>query len=129
MNHSEKQLKDFAITLSWAFPLFFSLIIPWLFGFEWQMWPLGISITLLSLYVVNYKLLIYPYNAWMKVAGVIGWINTRIILGLCFYALIMPIGFIMRTLNKLDYKVRSRAKNSNYVKVEKKEHNNLENPF
>ncbi len=36
----------------------------------------------------------------MALGHVMGWINTRIILGLCFYLIVTPIGFIRRALGK-----------------------------
>lgn len=35
-------------------------------------------------------------NLWMKFGGVLGWINTRIILTIVFYLVLTPIGLIMR---------------------------------
>jgi saxitoxin biosynthesis operon SxtJ-like protein len=40
------------------------------------------------------------YRAWMWVGHVLGWINTRILLGIIFYGLITPIGIIFRLLGK-----------------------------
>lgn len=39
-----------------------------------------------------------PYEYWMIVGDKLGWFNTRLILGIIFYGLITPLGFIMRTL-------------------------------
>jgi Saxitoxin biosynthesis operon protein SxtJ len=38
------------------------------------------------------------YRAWMWLADVLGWINTRVILGVVFYAVFTPVGFVMRLL-------------------------------
>jgi hypothetical protein len=37
---------------------------------------------------------------WMKIGHVLGYINTRILLGVIFYGLITPMGMIMRVLGK-----------------------------
>ncbi len=50
--------------------------------------------------------LVYPkglaplYRAWMAFGHVLGWINTRVILGLVFFVVVTPIGLIMRLLGK-----------------------------
>jgi len=139
MQHKSKpavpELKEFALTISWAFPLFFSVILPWLFNYAWQVWPLVISLVLMSLYLLKPAWLWLPHRIWMTIAGAIGWFNTRIILGLCFYLLIAPIGFILRILGKLQYQNSISQKSSqntpsNYVKVEaKSDKKNLEYPF
>ena len=36
------------------------------------------------------------FKVWMKVGHVMGWINTRIILGILYFGLITPMGVIMR---------------------------------
>jgi hypothetical protein len=38
------------------------------------------------------------YRAWMWLADVLGWINTRVILGVVFYAVFTPVGLVMRFL-------------------------------
>lgn len=47
------------------------------------------------------------YIGWMKFAFVLGWINTRILLGLFFYVVVTPIGVAMRLFGKdlLDQKI------------------------
>jgi hypothetical protein len=40
------------------------------------------------------------YNNWMKVAQVLAWINTRIILGLIFFFVVTPMAFVMRLFNR-----------------------------
>lgn len=60
------------------------------------------------------------YLAWMKFAFVLGWINTRLLLGLFFYLILTPIGLMMRLFGKdfLDEKIeRDRA--SYWTKREK----------
>ncbi len=124
-------LRSFALMMSWAFPLFFSLIIPWLFNAKWQWWPLVVSAVFLSLYAIFPKG-IYPlYRAWMFVGGILGWINTRIILGFTFFILLTPIGFFMRLRRKLQYKNYLDKKSSSYFIKREDDMNKekLENPF
>ena len=40
------------------------------------------------------------YRVWMAIGYVLGWINTRIILGVVFFLLFTPMGLIMRLLGK-----------------------------
>ena len=126
-----RQLKQFAIMMSWAFPAVFSLLLPWLFNYGWQYWPLVISVCFLFLWLVKAPWIYFPYKMWMSIAGVIGWVNTRVILAICFYLLIAPIGILMKFLGKLDYQDKTPSnKTTNYqlnpTKANKKD---LENPF
>ena len=40
------------------------------------------------------------YRGWMAVGLVLGWINTRIILGLVYFGLFTPFGLLMRARGK-----------------------------
>ena len=51
------------------------------------------------------------YIGWMKFAFVLGWINTRILLGLFYYGVVTPIGVLLRLFGKdlLDQKIDRSA--------------------
>ena len=38
----------------------------------------------------------YVHRVWMMLGNILGWINTRIILGLIYYVIITPIRFAMK---------------------------------
>lgn len=38
------------------------------------------------------------YQVWMRIGHALGWINTRIILGVIFYGLLTPMGVVRRVL-------------------------------
>jgi len=40
------------------------------------------------------------YRVWMAIGQILGWINTRLILGVVFYGLFTPMGLVMRLLGK-----------------------------
>ena len=130
-----RALKEFARTMIWAFPVIFMGILPWLFEQPIHWWPGVISAVLTLLYFGYPAGLYYPYRLWMAIASVLGWINTRLILGIAFFLLIMPIGLWMRFLGKLQYKTKisnsaGDDNNSYWIKrTDKLDKNNLENPF
>ena len=61
------------------------------------------------------------YVGWMKFAFVLGWVNTRILLGLFFYLILTPIGLVLRLTGKdlLGLKIDRNA-TSYWVKRERK---------
>jgi len=126
-----KALKDFAVTMSWAFPLVFSALLPWLFSYSIHYWPFAISAILMTLYFVAPSAIYYPFRVWAVIGGVLGWINTRIILGLSFYILIAPIGILLRFIGKLQYRRKMPTNSSsNYRAPEaKSKKQSLEFPF
>jgi Saxitoxin biosynthesis operon protein SxtJ len=38
----------------------------------------------------------HVYRGWMWVGHVMGWVNTRIILGVLFYGVVTPMGLVMK---------------------------------
>lgn len=52
--------------------------------------------TLIVLGVVLPKALVYPNKAWMKLASVLGFVVTHIILAIVFFLIVTPIGVIKR---------------------------------
>jgi hypothetical protein len=63
-------------------------------------WSVILGTCLVVSGIVLPSILLWPYKGWMKLGHVLGWINTRIILGLVFYAVVTPIGVIRRWLGK-----------------------------
>ncbi|WP_333607712.1 SxtJ family membrane protein [Arsukibacterium sp.] len=96
-------LRTFGWQMAIAWPLLFSLLLPWLFGWAPPLWPLWLSAVFVLL-AVGYPFgLYYPYRLWMAFASVMAWINTRLLLGLVFYLMILPLGLVLRLFGKLQY--------------------------
>ncbi len=74
--------------------------------------------------------LVYFYNPWMKMADVLGFINTRIILSIVFFLLFLPAGLIMRILGKdpMERKIES-ALGSYRTTRENPTKDHMENPY
>lgn len=63
-------------------------------------WPLGTALFFLVTGFFVQPLLRPLYVGWMKFAFVLGWINTRLILGVFFYLLLTPLGIVMRLFGR-----------------------------
>lgn len=61
-------------------------------------WALGLGGVLMALGGVLPKSLARPYQGWMYIGHVLGWINTRIILGVVFYGVLTPLGVLRRAV-------------------------------
>jgi hypothetical protein len=64
------------------------------------MWFTAGSIFFLVTGLVGYPVLRPVYIGWMKFAFVLGWMNTRLLLGLFFYLILTPVGLVMRAFGK-----------------------------
>ena len=70
----------------------------------------GLAIILTGLAVVAPSLLGPVHRVWMQVAHALGWFNTRVLLGLVYFAVMTPTGVVMRLVGKdpLDRRLRDR---------------------
>ena len=100
-----KSLKQFGITMAIAF-LIITLII--FIRHKYSVIPASvISVTFLILAFTLPALLKPIYILWMRLAFVLGWINTRLILFIIFYLVFTPTGIVMKLfgVDLLDKKI------------------------
>ncbi|EHR41165.1 SxtJ family membrane protein [Alishewanella jeotgali] len=124
-----KGLRQFGLQMALVIPMLFGLLLPWLFGWFWSLWPWMVATGFLLLALVYAPGLYYPYRVWMAFAAVMGWLNTRLLLGVVFYLLIMPLGLLLRLCGKLQY--QAHPKGDSFWRQPDKEPTakDLEDPF
>ena len=94
-----KELRNFGLIVGGVF----GVIGLWpmvLRGEPLRLWALIVGGLLLLLGTVVPAWLAPIHRGWMWIGHILGWINTRIILGVIFYGLITPIGIVFRMLGK-----------------------------
>ena len=96
---TRKQLRSFGFTVGGIFALIglWPLVIR---AEDPRWWAMVVAGCLLVPAVVFPKSLTWVYKGWMALGHVLGWINTRIILGFIFYVIVTPIGIVRRWLGK-----------------------------
>jgi len=90
-----KQLRSFGLIVGGIFALIGVWPAVWR-GQPLRLWSLILGGMLLVLALAWPRSLTQVYRLWMTVGEVLGWINTRIILGVIFYLLFTPLGLLMR---------------------------------
>jgi hypothetical protein len=63
-------------------------------------WALAFGALFAAVAVFCPRLLRRPYAGWMALGKALGWVNTRVLLGLIFWLLFTPFGFILRLMRK-----------------------------
>ena len=94
---SNKILREFGIFVGIVFPVLVGMIIPLFGGHTFRYWTLWIGLPLLFVAILKPSLLFYPYKFWMKLGHVLGWVNSKVILGLVFLFILQPIALIMKS--------------------------------
>ena len=109
INSSEKDLRSFGRTLG----IFFGILA---LVFLWHHprrtpWCAGLAAFFLLFGFLYPKALKPVQKVWMTMALLMGWVMTRLLLGILFYGVITPIGLILRMSGK-DFMSRKWSKDA-----------------
>ena len=96
VSFAKKQLREFGFLIGFGFPILLGWIIPAFGGHAFRGWTLWIAILFLITGILKPSLLFYPLKGWMALGLALGWINSRLILGLVFLLVLQPIALIMK---------------------------------
>lgn len=130
--NERKELRDFGLIMAAGLIGLFGLLFPW-WGersIQFLSWPWLAGAAFALVAFIAPQLLAPLHKIWMKIGHILGWINSRIILGLVFFALFLPVSLFFKLAGKdpmarkLDKSVKSYRVNSKQPKPE-----NLEKPF
>lgn len=124
-----KDLRNFGLIVGGIFGVI--ALWPMVFrGEDVRMWAIAASVALLIPAVVAPSILEPVHVVWMKVGHVLGWINTRILLGIVFYAIVTPLGLLSRMLGKDHMNLRLKEPVDTYRRIkEPRPATHMKNPF
>ena len=103
-------------------------LYPLTYGGEVRIWSLIISIIFLILGLLNSKILAPLNKIWFKFGILLGRIVSPLIMGIIFFLVVTPIGFIMRLLGK-DLLNLKYNKNKSYWIEKKDPKSKMKNQF
>jgi hypothetical protein len=110
--YTRPQLRSFGLLVGGIFGLIGLWPVVWRQQGPHQ-WAVALAVLLIGPALVAPGILGPAYRLWMKLAEVLAWINTRILLGVVFYLVVTPIGLVMRLL-KHDPLRRALGPNQEY---------------
>jgi len=130
---TKSDLRKFGIIMGGMFALIFGLIFPWITdktSATWPIWPFIVLAIFWVIAIVAPQILRPVNDIWIKIGNVLGFINTRIILGVMFFLMIFPIGMLLRLFGKDSMDRKLDDKTNTYRKITKKRNKeHLEKPF
>ncbi|RUM94042.1 MAG: sxtJ [Thiothrix sp.] len=129
-NVTKKELREFGLITSAILVVLFGLLLPWLFEHALPLWP-WIVAAVLALWALIAPATLKPvYRGWMAIGAVLGWINTRIILGIMFFLIFLPVGLILKLFGK-DLMARKLDKALKTYRIENipSENKHVERPY
>lgn len=96
---THKELRQFGLLVGGIFTIIG--LWPLVFRDEpMRLWAIGLGGLLTALGAILPQVLAPIHKGWMKIGHILGWINTRILLGIVFYGLVTPIGMVFRLMGK-----------------------------
>ena len=101
MEHAatRKELRQFGLLVG----AIFTVIGLWPLVFRGEplrLWAVGVGGLLIACGGAVPSVLAPIHTGWMWVGHILGWINTRILLSIVFYALLTPMGLVFRLMGK-----------------------------
>ena len=96
----KKGLREFGLLTAGIIALLFGLLLPLLWGHNLPLIPSIIAGTLAILSLFIPQSLRPIYQGWMRVAQVLAWVNSRLILGLIFFIIVTPMAIIMKIIKR-----------------------------
>ena len=125
----KKGLREFGLIMGGMFAGLFGLFFPWLFDLAFPRWPWIIAGVLWGLALLIPKSLTWIYHGWMFIALILGWLNTRLLLGIMFYFVFTPMGLIMRLFGNNPVKNKPSEADSYRHLTSPRSPQHMERPF
>ena len=99
---TRSELRNFGFVFASGILLLFGLFFPWLQEKQIQFthWPWGITFVLVVISVCIPVVLKPVQKIWLLIGGILGFINSRIILGVIFLMIFTPTAIVLRILRK-----------------------------
>ena len=127
---SKKELRQFGLIFGGMAAGVFGLLLPFIFGHSFPLWPWIVAGISWLWALILPATLLYPFKGWMKIADALGWFNTRLILGLAFYVVVLPTALILRLFRKDPMNRELKSSSTTYrIKRNKSSKEHFERPF
>jgi hypothetical protein len=125
--NSAKELRQFALIMTIMILLLFAFFFPWLYELSFSYYPYFIAAIFLVVGLVSPKLLNPIHYLWIKLSSFLGFINSKLILFIIYYFMIVPMGLVAKLFG-FD-PMKKKCQTDTYYIQRKNTISNMENPF
>ena len=123
------ELRQFGLIFAGIISVLFGLILPFLFGFQYPLWPWIVAAVFTTIALIFPKGLNPFYQIWMRFGVIMNIIMTRVILGTVFFLTIVPAGMIFKLRRKDILNRKTDSKLASYRTILESQTNNLKKPY
>ena len=125
-----RALREFGLGLGLLLVLVFWLLLPWLGERPRPVWPLVAGGLVAALALAWPPAVLPVYRALRPIAKVVGIVNTWVLLGAVFFGILLPLGWVLRSLGRLQYRTGFDPGAATYrVDLRRERATRLEEPF
>ncbi len=122
-------LRHFGYLTGGMFIALFGILFPVAFNLDYPRWPWLVALVFWLWALLIPNTLKWFYHIWMVIGHVLGWINTRIVLGMIFYGMMTPIGWLKRLFGNNPLAASTEVPNSYRHLCQPRPPKHLEYPF
>ena len=127
---SVRELRNFGLMMGCFIAVIFGLLIPWIWELNSPRWPWITAVVFIIWGLLAPATLQLVFQVWMKIGAVLGWVNTRLLLGLVFYLMFFPLGLVLRLFGWDAMHRRLNPDVESYrIASKAAQRDNMENPF
>jgi hypothetical protein len=125
-----RELRFFALGLALVLVVVFWWLLPSLRERPQPLWPLIVAFLLVVLAWGHPPSVLPIHRALLPVARVLAWVNTWLLLGTVFFAILWPLGWVLRRRRRLQYVAGFDPEAATYrVPVPRDHETRLREPF
>ena len=114
---SAPELRQFGLLFGATLVLLFGILLPFFIGYRFPLWPWVAAVLFTVLALLAPTALTPFYRGWMRFGLIAGFINTRIIMFVLYYALFVPTGLVMKLFGRDALARTTGGKNSDSYRV------------
>ena len=92
----KKGLRQFGFMFGSIIAGLFGIVLPWLFDFKYPYWPWVVLLVFFAWGLLAPNTIEPFYKLWMRFGLLLNAVMSRIILGIVYYAVVLPTGLIMK---------------------------------
>ncbi|OUR93725.1 hypothetical protein A9Q84_19885 [Halobacteriovorax marinus] len=125
------ELKSFGYQFTIILAVIVGVLLPKIWNYQFSIIPIVLGAICLLLRSVRPTLLYVPYIVWTRFSEIMGFVNSKVLLFVSYFALISPIGVLMKVLGKDPIEKKYRSELSSYLKDVDEEYDpkSLKRPF
>lgn len=125
-----KGLRQFGLQTGAVVALLFGLVLPWVFDLVRPVWPWVVGGVLILWGAAAPASLRPVYRGWMRLAVLISRVTTPLVLGLVYFAMITPVGVMMRLAGRDALARRFDAAKPSYrIPSRRRSREHMEKPY